>query len=781
MKLIVFLAVLGLAPCLSSQPATKEQVGPVPNGGFVLNSGWRVQPAGRQVPLGTLPMSTALSPDGKYLLILNGGYMPPSISVLNAATGQEIGRTPVQDAWLGLTFSPNGKFVYVGGGSRACVYEFTFSADGKLQLARTFPIIPEADRKPTDFIGDVAVSPDGRLIYAAGLFHNAIHVINPQSGRVTDNFPTGRRPYRILFDPDGKSYFVSSWLDGTVYHHRADNGERLQAVRLGQHPTDMVWRARKPDEQAEDQTPWAARLFVSAANTNNVYVVGISEGKELRMIETINVGMTLRHPLGMTPSALALNADQSRLYVACSDANAVAVADISEARSRVLGFVPAGWYPTAVRSLAGGRLVIVNGRGDRSYANPKGPNPTKASAPLHLGGPSEEYVARLQTGSASVISAFNEDQLREYTKTVLMNSPFRDEFMDGVNTGAGNPVPSHPGDPTPIEHVIYIVKESRTYDQVLGDLGAGNGDASLAVFNEQVTPNHHKLAREFVLFDNFYGNADTGADGHNWSAAAIASDYVQKMWPNSYAGRRAAYDYEGTELTSLPPAGYIWSNAAAAGISMRNYGWWVNNAPRPAGGGPQVASLRDNTLTRYTNLNYRGFDLEYSDAERAAVFIKELGDFEKSGAMPKLTLMRLGNDHTYGTEAGKLSPSSMMADNDYALGMIVEAASKSKFWANTAVFVVEADAEDGADHVVSHRSPAFVISPYTHRAAIDGNLYNTASMLRTIELIVGLRPLTHFDAAARPMSAAFALSPDMKPYTAEKPRIPMDRRNPAAR
>jgi hypothetical protein len=250
------------------------------------------------------------------------------------------------------------------------------------------------------------------------------------------------------------------------------------------------------------------------------------------------------------------------------------------------------------------------------------------------------------------------------------------------------------------------------------------------------------------------------------------------MWPNSYGGRRKVYDYEGTEPATLPPAGYIWTNAASAGISMRNYGWWVTNVPAPAPGAPQIASVHDNALTRYTNMDYRGFDLEYPDVERAKVFIKELGDFETQGKMPKLTFMRLGNDHTHGAAAGKLSPLSLVADNDYALGMIVEAISKSKFWASTAIFVLEDDAQNGPDHVDSHRSPAFVLSPYTRRGVVDSNMYNTTSMLRTIELIIGLRPLTHFDAGARPMSAAFATTADVKPYAAEKPRIPLDQRNP---
>jgi DNA-binding beta-propeller fold protein YncE len=779
MRLIAASAFFIGAVWLISQPAPRQQPGPLADGGVLLNNGWHIRPAGRQVPLDTFPMSSALSKDRKHLLILNGGYKPPSISVLATDTMQETSRVAVADGWLGLTFSPDGKFVYVGGGSRASVFEFTFQ-DGKLEPARTFVIVPEDKRNHSDFIGDVAVSPDGRLIYAAGLFHNAIHVINPQSGRAIERWPTGRRPYRILFHPDGKSYFVSSWADGSVYHHNAISGKQLAVVRLGSHTTDMLWRDRRPEENGPDQAKWAARLFVAASNTNNVYVVGVSEAGTLERIETINVAMTPRQPAGMTPSALAISTAADRLFVVCSDANAVAIADVTEERSDVLGFVPTAWYPTAVRSMSDGRLLILNGRGQRSHPNPEGPNPSVRHMPTHLGPPTPvpQYVGRMQTGTASVVDPFNDEQLAQYSETVLSNSPYKDELLDRVDTGPGNPVPSRPGDPSPIQHVIYIVKENRTYDQVFGDLGKGNGDPSLTLFGEKYSPNHHKLAREFVLFDNFYVNADVSADGHNWSTAAIASDYVQKMWPNSYGARRRHYDYEGGEVAALPPAGYLWSNAAAAGLTIRNYGWWSSNVAKPEPGGPQIGNVRDPVLAKVTCLKYRAFDLDYPDVERAKTFIEELKQFEEKGQLPRLLLVRLGNDHTSGTAAGKISPFSAMADNDYAFGLIVEAVSKSKFWPQTAIFVLEDDAQNGPDHVDSHRSPAFVLCPYTRRGIIDGTMYNTTSMLRTMELLLGLRPMTHFDAGARPMSNAFATTPDAKPYVAEKPRVPLDERNP---
>jgi YVTN family beta-propeller protein len=773
-----FSALLIASLALVSQPAPPERVGPLAGGGFLLNSGWRLAPAGTQVQLDTFPMSSALSPDGRYLLVLNGGYNPPSISVLDTASVSEIARVPVADAWLGLAFSPKGDRVYVGGGSRASVFEFTFS-QGVLQPARTFVVVSEDKRTNRDFIGDVALTPDGRLIYAADLYHDSLVVINPQSGMVIDRIKTGRRPYRILFQPGGKSFFVTSWTDGSIGHYQTQDGSLIATLRLAPHPTDMVWRAGK-NEPAEGEPGWVARLFVTAANTNSVYTVGISESNELALVETINVAMSPRQPVGMTPSALTLSPDGKRLYVVCSDANAVAVVDVSGDRSDVLGFIPTGWYPTAARSLADGRLVVLNGRGLRSFPNLQGPNPTRRPEPVHLGVKAVEYVGRLQTGTASFIDPITDQRLREYSKTVLANSPYRDARLDDAGTGGAGPIPNHPGAPSPIEHIIYIVKENRTYDQVLGDMKEGNGDPSLVLFGEQITPNHHKLAREFVLLDNFYVNSDVSADGHNWATAAIAPDYVQKMWPNSYAGRRKLYDYEGQEPTALPPAGYLWTNAAAAGIAMRNYGYFVNNRKPPAADGAQIESVRDPVLRKVTNPNYRGFDLDYPDVERAKVFLRDLAEFESTGQMPRLILMRLGNDHTSGTTPGKIAPLSSVADNDYALGMIVEGVSRSRFWSKTAVFVIEDDAQNGPDHVDSHRSPAFVISPYVKRRAVDSAMYNTTSVLRTIELVLGLNPMTQFDAGARPMNAAFQPAPDTAPYAAEKPRIALGERNPAA-
>jgi hypothetical protein len=727
------------AAFLISQPAPPELPGPNSDGSVTLVSGWKLRPAGRQIALSTFPMASQLSPDGKYLLVLQGGYLKPSISVHTLPALAEVERVELEDAWLGMAFAGgNSRTLYVSGGSQACVFEYSLSASGKLEKGRTFPIVPADKRDWQDFIGDVQVSPDGRLIYAAMLYRNTIAVINPQSGMIIEQFKTGPRPYRILFHPDGKSFFVTSWSDGSLYHHDANDGRQLWRLGLGSGLMDMAWRD-KPTQPAEgSEFPYSARLFVAASNSNQVHVVGLTASKEARRIETLNVALSPRQPAGMTPSSLALSTDQDKLFVVCSDANAVAVADVSGPRSALQGFVPTGWYPTATRQLPAGALVVFNGKGER-----------------------------IQTGSMSIVEDFA-DKLPGHTKTVLANSPYRDAVLE-------TPRPDLPQ----VEHVVYIIKESRTYDQVLGDLGIGNGDPSLTLFGENVSPNHHKLAREFVLLDNFYVSADVSADGHNWSTAAIAPAYVQRMWPNSYGGRRKHDDYEGGEAAALPPAGYLWTNAAQKGVAIRNYGWWgANITPAPAEG-PQIAAVRDPVLAKVTCMEYRGFDLDYPDVERVKPFLKELAQAERNGKLAQLVLLKIPNDHTSGTAAGKVSALSAVADNDVALGTVVEALSKSRFWPKMAIFILEAAAQNGPDHVDSHRSPAYVISPWTRGRGIDSTMYNTTSMLRTIELLLGLRPMTHFDAAARPMTASFSRQPDARPYSAEKVRIPLDERNAA--
>jgi len=622
---------------------------------------WRIQPAGTQIALDALPLSAAVSPDGKFLLALNAGNRP-SISVVDFAAMKESARIPIPDAGLGLAFSPDGRRVYVGGGSRNAVLEFTFSPAGELKASRELSAAAAPSQSTAaSFIGDVAVSPDGRLILAADLFHDRVIAFNSQSGQIAGTVKTGRRPYRILFHPDGQAFFMSSWADASVYEYSLPSGTEMARVRIGAHPTDLVLSNRKiPDVQ----NPWQYRLFVAAANTNDVFVLGVSDSKDVSTLETLNTGFSALAPAGMTPSGLALSADQTRLFIACSDANAVAVADISETRSRLAGFIPVGAYPAAVHAVNQNRIAVLNGH----------------------------------SNSLSLIGAPTEDILADYSKTALALTPYRESFSDSL-----------PEQRSSIEHVLYILMD-----------GVGSGG-----------PNLSKLAREFVRFDNFHPAGGTPAAALNWAVAAIAPDFTAKLSPAFAAGRLRYNGFEGGEPANLPPAGYLWSNALSAGLTVRNYGLLVENKPAAGADGIQVARVKDPSLVGITNMKYR--------APAPQAFLDDLKQFEGTGMMPNLMMLHV--------------------ESDAALGRIVEAVSKSRFWPQTAVFVMDAS---------SPKPLLLALSPYTRRGSADATPYDQVSVLRTIELILNLRPMTVFDFSARSLAAAFVSTPNNAPYSAEQ-------------
>ncbi len=782
MKTILLLAIASAGAYMlqdAAPPSVTEHVGKLPDGGFLLNSGWTLRPAGDQVPVDTFPMSASTAASGKYLLVLNGGYNPPTVSVIDIAAKKEVERTPVPDGWLGLTLAPRSNTLYVGGASKGSVFQLAFDpATGKLTQSRELAVPASAGPGNTAFIGDVALSPDERTLYAADLYNDSLAVIDLVTGQVTAHWKTGRRPYRILVVPGGRRLFVSSWADGAITQLDS-SGNSVNVTRVAPHTTDMVLLSQPPPTEG-GQSEAVARLFVTASNTNNAYSFAVARDGSTSPLETINLSLTPLHPLGMTPSALALDPSGSRLYVACSDANAVGVVDISQARSVVRGFIPTGWYPTAAVALPNNALAILNGKGLGSRANPDGPVPTQPNRPLSEGGPvvAPGYVGHIQTGTVSFLPPMADDQFSAFSDTVRRNSPYTDDILyrptPDEQTAFFSTTENHK---SPIQHVVYIIKENRTYDQVLGDMGKGDSDKSLTLFGEQVTPNLHRLARDFVLYDNFYENADVSADGHNWAAAAIAPDYTVKTWPSEYAHRKKNYDYEGGEPANLPPAGYLWTNALQAGLTVRNYGEWAENL-KSATGPKQIAKVRDPSLAPYTDMNYRAFDLNYTDVDRAKEFDKEWTAFDNKGQAPNISIVRLGNDHTSGTRPGALTPLAANADNDYAVGLIAETVSHSKLWPSTAIFVIEDDAQNGPDHVDSHRAPAFVISPYTKSGTVDSRMYNQAGILRTMEMLLGLRPMTHFDAGARPLFAGFTRRPNVTPYTAVPPTISLTERNP---
>jgi DNA-binding beta-propeller fold protein YncE len=796
-------------------PGKDARVGPISDGRFLLSNGWMIKPAGFQVPVDTLPLSSAVTANGKYLLILNCGYNIPSLSVVDIQQRHEVRRISLPDAWLGLAISRTQDRVYVGGGGKGVVYELSMNAEtGDLKLAREFSIAPHID-SPADtsglaasvpgktmptttrtFVGDVKLSRDGHYLYAADMEGDSISVLDPLSGKVLHIWKCGTRPYRILFNSDGKSLLVSSWAGAAVYQYDAQTGKEMNVLQVGPHPTDMLLAPipaadeKKDDDDDGPQThrdrqKYVEKLFVAAANTNRVFTYGLTKAGQWTALESINVSLTPAEPVGMTPSALALDTRSKRLYIVCSDANAIAVADVSHMTTQVLGFIPTGWYPTQVGVFPDGSLAFLNGKGAGSHPNPHGPNPldrmpdsehlmrsmSQPDSPI-------QYMPHIQNGSVSFLPKPDVDDLKKFTETVRANSPYRDKLLDRRNddsqTTSFSEAPDHP---SPIKHVIYVIKENRTYDQVLGDMPGGNGDKTLTLFGENITPNLHQLARDYILYDNFYENADVSLDGHHWAMTAISPDSITKMWPNSYSGRSPI----AVSVTKDAPAGgYIWNDAAKSGVTVRNYGGlWVQNAPRPAtSDGPQIKSISEKGLNAITDLNYRSFDLDYADSDRAHEFLKEWNHFAEQGDAPALSILTMGNDHTYGTAPGKRAPLSCVADNDYGIGVLVDGVSHSPLWSSTAIFIIEDDSQDGPDHVDSHRAPAWVISPYTRRGIVDSTMYNQTSILRTIEHILGMPPLTHFDASAPLMFGTFSAKPDATAYSVIAPKISLTDLNP---
>ena len=449
------------------------------------------------------------------------------------------------------------------------------------------------------------------------------------------------------------------------------------------------------------------------------------------------------------PNAVALSEDESRLYVANADNNCLAVFDVTQpGKSRSLGFIPTDWYPTSVK-VSHHTLWVTNGKGGRSLPNPKGPNPYVKRTD------STQYIASLFKGTLSIIPEPDDEELQVYSRVTLNNSPYNKQIESLANGAPGNPIPRKRGTGSPIRHVFYVIKENRTYDQMLGDMKEGNGDSTLCLFPLRVTPNHHALAREFVLLDNFYVNAEVSADGHNWSMAAYANDYVEKTWPTSYGGRGGTYDYEGSRKIAFPKDGFIWDYCRRAGISYRSYGEFVDN-------GKTGVKALENHFDPY----FPGFDLAISDLQREALWEHDFDSLLVRNAVPAFSTIRLPNDHTAGARIGSLTPRAMVAENDLALGRMIEHLSRSRLWNESAVFVVEDDAQNGPDHVDAHRSVALVVSPYVRRHARVKSMYSTASMLRTMELILGLPPMSQYDAAAAPMWECFDATPNPASFDA---------------
>jgi len=730
--------------------------------GTFLPNQWRLTPAGGKLPLGDFPVSSILDPSRRYLAVIHAGFGDHEVRVVDLLEQKLTSRVIVPNTWVGAAFSPRGDKFFLSGGADDIVYVFPYH-EGVLDMPTTVTL--RADQSTTVvkspwLVSGLATDPQTGVLYITCQNKASLYRWDPRTPTkkpqlVVHFVEPHAAPYKVVLHSQRPVAYVSLWGASAVAEVDLGAGS-YRLIGTHSHPNELVL------------SPDGERLFVACANTNFTDVIDL---RRREVVETLDCAIYPGMPAGATPNGLAVRPDGKVLAVANADTNHVACFDISKkGASGSLGMIPTGWYPTSVVFGPRGEIVVTNGKGHESVANPKGPNPYNSASEKN----GTQYIAGLLKGSLSFISWPDEEQLRRYTQQVLSNSPLRPDLQPPV-AEKGNPIPSKLGDASPIRYCVYIVKENRSYDQVLGDMPEGNGDPSLCLFGEKVTPNHHALAREFVLFDNFYVESEVSADGHEWTMGAYATDFVEKTWPLVYGGHgKLTYPAEGHHPLGRPDAGHIWDRAREAGVSYRSYGEWVN------GGGPRCnGTTNDPALRNHFDPCYSGFNMNISDLTRAARFTREVDRFERRGEMPRLVIIRLPNDHTAGTKAGMKTPRAFVAENDLALGRIVERLTHSRFWQKMAIFVVEDDAQNGPDHVDAHRTVAYVISPYAKRHFVCHTMYSTASMLRTMELILGLKPMSQFDAAARPLYDVFTATPDYAPYQALPATWPLDEKNSA--
>jgi DNA-binding beta-propeller fold protein YncE len=734
--------------------------GLMPDGEIVLHNQWSLRPAGRHTEVGDFPVNIAIHPSGKFAAVLHCGQSTHEVVIVKLSSRSVIARVIVPQAFYGLCFQPDGQRLFASGGEYDVVHVWNVDAEGLLSNHKQLEVVP---RKESFVVAGLSTSSDGQRLFACGAWGERLAIISladklAQSAKQFVSFEKDTYPYLAIPSHSGEQLYVSLW-----------GGSAVAVVNLADLKISAIWPT--PSHPAEMLlSPDGNLLYVACANSNLVAVIDVRTGKTL---EVLNSALFPTAPSGSTPSSLALSPDGQILLVANATNNNLAVLNVAErGEARSLGFIPTGWYPTSVRFTPSGKILVANGKGLTPRTNRHGPAPGIAAKNLR------EYIGGLHQGAVSWIAMPKADQLTQLTAEAYLCSPLRsDNGARNSQREPNNPIPAKLGDPSPIKHCIYIIKENRTYDQVFGDMPEGNGDPSICLFPEQVTPNQHALAREFVLLDNFYVESEVSADGHEWTMGAYATDFVERSWPLSYRKQpkesEIKYPSEGGYDIAIPAGGYLWDRCKEAGVSYFSFGEWIANGAKP--GDPGRAKTP--TLKGHFDPFFRGYDLEVSDITRAERFISELKRFESEGALPQFVVVRLPNDHTYGTRVGKLTPTAMVAENDLAVGMVIEAISKSRYWPKTAVFIVEDDAQNGSDHVDAHRTVALVISPWTKRHYVDSSLYSTSSMLRTMELILGLQPMSQFDAAALPMYASFQSTPDLTPYETLPAQVDIKARN----
>ena len=710
----------------------------------VLPTEWSLSPPPAQVaPTGTLPQSARLTRDGKHLIVVEGGDAGAGLTVLDPQTLAEQAHAKLDGAFgdIALDGSPDGYWV-AGAGTDTLMH---FAGDATTP-DRTLAL-------PAGFWATaVALSPDGKVLAASGDLVDRVALISAADGTLLGSVKTGRHPNGLAFTRDGAKLYVANWGERSVSVIDVASRAVRKTIEVGLHPEKLLL------------SPNGRLVYVSETDDDTIGTIVVGSDGEARpatskMVPTSRRGLGLE-PMGKSPTAMALSRDGTRLFVACSAENAVEVYGISGNQyfPSFLGAIPAGWYPTAVTLDASGTgLYVANGMGESSRANPQ--FDPFAHPPVYKG-----YDAASLIGSIRRIPIPSADAIARGRETVL--------GLGGPYLSAAQPGGRIAGWSVPVKHVIYVIKENRTYDQVLGDLPGGDGDPALAYFGAKITPNEHALAQRFGIFDRTFADSVVSADGHNWSMGAFANDYLEKMWPANYGGRRKLYDFEDGADASVPHNGFIWDLADAAHLSLRDYGEFVTNAFRKG----EDSTTQMPGLKGRIDPHYPGFDTNFRDEDREAEWAREFAGYVQRDDLPAIELVRLPNDHTAGTRVGSRKPQSMVAENDLAVGRLVDTVSHSKYWKSTAIFIIEDDAQNGPDHVDDQRTTFYLISPYA-AGGLQHAHYSTAGVLRTIELILGLPPMSAYDASAQPLYAAFTDKPNFAAYDALPEQVDLEARN----
>lgn len=709
---------------------------------------------GTSLQVGDLPLNIAISSSKKYMAVTNNGQSTQSLQLIDVKNQVRLDSIDIPKSWLGLKFSADEKYLYASGGNDNWILKYAIR-NNKLVLNDSIKL---GDKWPEK------ISPSGidindatHTMYVVTKENNSLYVVDLLSKKVIQKDTLGAEAYTCLLSPDKKELYISLWGGDKILVYSTVQKKLIDSIDVGDNPNDICL------------TKNGQYLYVANANDNSVSVIDI---KKRRVLETLNAALYPNSVMGSTTNSVALSEDEKTLYIANADNNCLAVYDVTDpGDSKSKGFIPVGWYPTCVR-VVDNTVFVTNGKGFTSMANPYGPNPYNKKVQLGFqkgatGKPREvQYIGGLFKGTLSMFKTPTDAELGIYSKLVYENTPYHKDKELVAQGEAGNPIPMRIGDTSPIKYVFYIIKENRTYDQVLGDMPEGNGDTSLCLFGEKVTPNLHALAREFVLLDNFYVNAEVSADGHNWSMGGYADDYLEKTWPTSYGGRGGTYDAEGNRAIANNKGGFIWDHCKKAGVSYRTYGEFADDYK------PNIPVLQGHYCPYYTS-----WDQTVRDTTRVGQWKRDFDSLVAAGALPQLNTLRIINDHTEGLRKGRPTPKAHCADNDLAVGMLVDYLSKSPVWKQSVVFVLEDDAQDGPDHVDAHRSPAYIAGGFVKRGFVDHTMYSTTSVLRTIELILGIPPMSQYDASAMPMFRCFNKTPNLTGFDAKPLQYNINEKN----